>query len=289
MLVARRDPLQDHGTHDHSPAYGRACAPRLARVLSLLQVAGTVVGIPVALTSAYSVYHANFSAEAVCQGLRSNIVAMLDKSADAATLRALVRRDVVNFERHCGTVDPEAVAAFKSLLAEKPAAGETAAKIPARNLAREAEARPATARPPVAAKAAPPAREPIAHDTRMSDAKWLEAVRAALLTRRGEEPARLELAAPPHALAPPAPARSETRFAVSPMPEGRLVAPLPPPTEIASPPAPASETDHPIPPASIPDASAAQLERPRHLSRWDAIMARIPVVNRLWNEERRED
>ena len=286
MLAARRDPVLDHGTHDHPPPYARAAAPRLQRVLGLLQMAGTVVGIPVALTSAYSVYHANFSTEAVCQSLRSNIVAMLDKSADAATLRALVRRDVVSFERQCASVDPEAVAAFKSLLAEKPAPREAAAKAPARNLAREADAHPAAARPPVAGKTAPP-REVTPHDARMSDAKWLEAVRAALLAHRSEEPARLELGAPPHALAPPPAARGMRPVAAA-GPDGPAAAPpLPPPTAIAAEPAPATEADHPIPPASIPDAPVAQVGEPRRLSRWDAIMSRIPLVNRLWSEERR--
>ena len=116
MLVARRDPIGDHGTQDRPLAHSR-----LPRVVSLLQMAGTVVGIPVALASGYSVYHSNFSPEAVCQGLRSNIVSVLDKSADAATLRALVRRDVVSFEQNCKSVDPDAVAAFKSLLNAKPA------------------------------------------------------------------------------------------------------------------------------------------------------------------------
>jgi hypothetical protein len=42
---------------------------------------------------------------------------MLDKKTDATTLRLLVQKDVVTFERECGAVDADAAAAFKTLLA----------------------------------------------------------------------------------------------------------------------------------------------------------------------------
>ena len=51
--------------------------------------------------SGYSIYKSNFSAEASCQALRANIITMLDKKADASTLRMLVQRDLVTFERDC--------------------------------------------------------------------------------------------------------------------------------------------------------------------------------------------
>ena len=94
-----------------------AAAPKLARMLSTLQIAGTLLAVPVGLGSAYSMYRANFSAEATCQSLRANIVAMLDRSVDANARHMLVRRDVETFERSCGAVDPDATAAFKTLLA----------------------------------------------------------------------------------------------------------------------------------------------------------------------------
>ena len=137
MLSARRDPVLDHGAHDallaHSRAAGHAGAPAalrptgFARFIAGVQILGTVLGIPLGLASGYSIYRANFSPEATCGTLRANIVSMLDKNADASTLRLLVRRDVATFERSCGAVDPDAVAAFKTLL-RQPAAVAAATK-----------------------------------------------------------------------------------------------------------------------------------------------------------------
>ena len=101
----------------------------------MLQVVGSLLAIPVGLASGYSIYRANFSVETTCQSLRANIVSMIDKSVDAGTRRMLVRRDVETFEQTCGTVDPDATAAFKALLAaDKPAAAGCAPV--ARNLPR---------------------------------------------------------------------------------------------------------------------------------------------------------
>ncbi len=112
---------------------------RLSRFTGAVQLLGSLIGIPIGLVSAYSIYHSNFSVEASCQSLRANIIGMLDKKADAATLRALVRRDVVSFERDCAAVDTDAVTAFKTLLAEpvpaKPAPVKAAeAKLAAKAL-----------------------------------------------------------------------------------------------------------------------------------------------------------
>ena len=122
MLVARRDPFHS-GAHDASnaqvPGGGTA---RLARTVGMLQVAGSLLAIPIGLASAYSIYRANFSVETTCQGLRSDIISMIGKSIDAGTRRMLVRRDVEKFEQSCGAIDPDATAAFKALLAkDKPA------------------------------------------------------------------------------------------------------------------------------------------------------------------------
>src|SRR5665811_148238 len=105
MLVARRDPFHP-GAHDASSSHGADVAgggaPRLARTVSMLQVVGSLLAIPVGLASGYSIYHANFSDETTCQGLRANIVSMIDKSVDAGTRRMLVSRDVERFEQTCG-------------------------------------------------------------------------------------------------------------------------------------------------------------------------------------------
>ena len=122
MLVARRDPFHP-GAHDAPFAHDAAAVrPRLARTVGMLQVVGSLLAVPVGLASAYSIYRANFSVETTCQSLRADIISMLDKSVDAGTRRMLVRRDVETFEQTCGAIDPDATAAFKTLLAtEKPA------------------------------------------------------------------------------------------------------------------------------------------------------------------------
>jgi hypothetical protein len=120
MLVATRD----DGPHAHAVHYGSHAPPRTlaSRFTTGVQLVGSLVGIPLALIGGYSTYHASFSPEGRCQVLRANIVSMLDKKTDASTLRLLVQKDVVTFERECGEVDADAAAAFKNLLAsEKPA------------------------------------------------------------------------------------------------------------------------------------------------------------------------
>jgi hypothetical protein len=102
--------------------FGPLDPPRSAfsRLTGGVQLLGSLIGIPLALVGGYSTWHANFSPEAKCQALRANIVSMLDRKADATTLRLLVQRDVAAFQRDCDAVDPDAVAAFKTLLtAEK--------------------------------------------------------------------------------------------------------------------------------------------------------------------------
>jgi hypothetical protein len=127
MLVARRDPPFQDAPHDGgSPvptAYPHAQPPRLLRFVTVMQLFGSLLAVPIGLASAYSIYRANFSPETTCQTLRAGIVSMLDKSVDTSTRRMLVRGDVVKFEQDCAAVDPDAIAAFKTLLTveKKPA------------------------------------------------------------------------------------------------------------------------------------------------------------------------
>ena len=147
---------------------------------------------------------------------------MLDKNVDATARRMLVRHDVETFEKTCGGVDPDAEAAFKSLLAseaappatiahrvvvpvraEAPAKAETKAepkvefKAEAAKEVRKAEPKlePRAAAPKIVAKE--PAHEtvkeaerepakaaaiaPAAEHDPASDARWLDAVRGALV------------------------------------------------------------------------------------------------------------
>jgi hypothetical protein len=124
-----------------------------------LQVIGSLLAIPVGLASAYSIYQTNFTIDARCETLRTNIVSMLDKSADPAALRMLVRRDVVSFENTCGSVDPDAVAAFQRLLAVGQAAKPQAK--PVTQAERQPQPTSETARQQIATPPLP-AKKPVA-------------------------------------------------------------------------------------------------------------------------------
>ena len=119
-------PSDGHGRTYPSGAslpHGGSSASGLTRLVATVQIAGSLLAVPLGLASGYSIYRANFSPETTCQTLRTNIIGMLDKSVDPTTRRMLVRRDVEAFERNCGSVDPDAHAAFKTLLAAPTMAG----------------------------------------------------------------------------------------------------------------------------------------------------------------------
>src|SRR5262245_61598623 len=121
MLVARRDPPFHVDARDTAPASFEASPgskpPTVVRFVTVIQLIGSLIAVPVGIGSAYTFYRANFSPETTCQSLHRRIIAMLDKSVDASARRILVRRDVETFEKTCALVDPEATAAFKTLLA----------------------------------------------------------------------------------------------------------------------------------------------------------------------------
>jgi hypothetical protein len=241
--------------------------------------------------------------------LRANIVAMIDKQIDAATRRMLVRHDVETFEQTCGSFDPDAKAAFKGLLtAEPPKAAPVAVQGPVKAQAtaklqppaavtvkekepRKAEAHkaephkaeahavaPAAEKPARQASREPVIKEreqarPAAEQDGASDARWLDAVRGALVNHETERRAPESTAKPLGTLRvnePAAPAPREANAlpvqtplaapaAVQAPPVGAVPAAsapaLPPPTELSAGPAkPAqpADPDHPVPPASIP-------------------------------------
>jgi hypothetical protein len=289
MLVARRDPELDA---DDRMAHAGASSPRFKRIMSGLQMAGTLVGIPVALASGYSVYRSNFSPEASCQGLRTNIIAMLDKSADASTLRTLVRRDVAAFEQSCGAVDPDAVAAFKTLLTaptQPPVAKAAPPKAEAKTAVREPAQRLEAPRPPAKA---PVVESQAVRDKEISDANWLAAVRGALVTHDQDRPPQTDITAAPMAPAAPekplvAPALRETHVVAPPAGPAQPLAPSAPaptlPPAAAPAPAPAPVADnHPVPPESIPDAPPPEpvVQAEHRPGRLRALLSHIPVLNR---------
>ena len=321
MLVARRDP-PFHTDADHpaplnpnSPPAPRT--PKLPRFVMIMQLFGSLVAVLVGIGSGYSFYRANFSPEATCQTLRSGIIALLDKSVDAAARRVLVRRDIETFERTCAAVDPEATAAFKSLLAaEKTAAPPPAPAVAApavppaapkvqrsepaqaqrnepalKEPVRKPEPRPqATAKQPPASTA-PAAPESARRDAAVSDAQWLEAVRQALVTqkpdRRPVEAGKPSTATPvarpvtqESPVQPPADAR--------PAPATPAVAPaLPRPITIPAAPAQRVDADHPVPPESIPDASPPAKPSEPDRSRIGKWISGIPLLGPVLDNGRR--
>ena len=317
MLVARRDPFhpgaQDNSHSDIDIGPRPARAPRLARAMSALQMFGTLLAIPLGIGSGYTMYRANFSPEATCQSLRASIVSMLDKNVDAHTRHTLVRHAVVASEQSCGGVDPDATAAFKSILASEQTAATGARRVEAKPMSeRPLDTKSVGEKPKEAARKAEPQQEAAPRqavaepkapqrDAAVSDAAWLAAVRGALTVNDAvpTPPARIDTAvANPAPIAPPetrtvvlgARPKAELR-ATLPSPEPAIVAPpqaapaLPPPATITTAPAPRQDAEHPVPPASIPeqpapiqnDVVAAQHEP----SRLGAFIGQIPLVGKL--------
>ncbi|MGH6727463.1 MAG: hypothetical protein ACREB8_13100 [Pseudolabrys sp.] len=250
--------------------------------MTVLQVAGSLLAIPVGIASGYSVYRANFSPAATCQSLRSNILATLDKGVDASTRRMLVRRDVEAFEKSCGTVDPDAYAAFKTLLAARPTQPPVATIAPTAPPQKEAGPRPALAARQPAAESPSTAVNP--------DTIWVAAVRRALVTESRDavphaDAATANIATPPPAMqSPPLDIRAAMDApANAPMPLASAPA-LPPATSVAAIPAQAADPGHPVPPASIPELASAPSEPPAQAHtglRLGAWIARIPLVGRM--------
>src|SRR5262245_41722397 len=314
MLVARRDPpfhtdADPAASNPNSRPTPRA--PKLPRIVMFTQLFGSLVAVSVGIASAYSFYRANFSPETMCPTLRSGIIALLDKSVDAATRRVLVRRDVETFEKTCAAVDPEATAAFKSLLgaektvaspappppaaapaAQKPQRSEPAPKEPApKEAVRKPEPRPQVTAKQPPANTAPVAAEPARRDAAVSDAQWLEAVRQALVTQKPDR--RPVEAAKPSVVAPVArPVTQETPVQppadVRPDPATTSIAPaLPRPITIPAAPAQRVDADHPVPPESIPDAPPPAKPNEPERSRIGKWISEIPLLGPVLDNGRR--
>jgi hypothetical protein len=295
MLVARRDPPFHAGESDESLVNHDALAGlrprRIAHVVTVMQLLGSLLAVPIGLASAYSIYRANFSPETACQTLRAGIISMLDKSVDAGTRRMLVRGDVVKFEQNCAAVDPDAVAAFKTLLTEekRPVAAAPVTQheqAPVKEAVHKDEPHPQET-----AKQAPIMNSPIAsewvhHEPAVSDTQWLDAVRQAMARHKQEQASvdanrPLTLGAPPHPLQ--APAAQPQAAAVAPAPVLAVAPVAPAPVVAATPP----DADHPVPPGAIPDPSdvaAAKPDKPR--SRIGRLIEHMPLLGTVWENGR---
>jgi hypothetical protein len=310
MLVASRDPSHPVA-HDVSRSQG--IASRFGRAMGAVQIIGTLLAIPVGIGSAITMYRANFSIETTCQSLRGNIVAMLDKSVDATARHMLVRRDVETFESMCRTVDPDATAAFKALLAADKSAAPVAPAA-ARHIEPKLETvtRKFEPRLDVATKEAPvkssvAASEAASVQRDASDVIWVDAVRRALATpATAALPMDIKVTAAkplmPTEVAKPAPVTQLPPVSASvsrdvrPADEVRtpamtIAAPLPVAAPALPPAAPLSivpvqpaEDGHPVPPESIPDTVPVAKAESHAPSRLGALAARIPLVG--WAFER---
>jgi hypothetical protein len=289
MLVARRDPPFHSDANGGPPLRPNNYPPRaskFARFVTTIQMIGSLLAVPVGIASAYSFYRANFSPETTCQSLRSSIIALLDKSVDASTRRILVRRDVETFEKTCAAVDPDATAAFKTLLAAEKTAAPAAAPVatptaapaapkvqrseaPSKEPVRKPEPRPQTATKQPAANPGPAVSEPVRRDSDVSDTQWLESVRQALVTHKPDVPkdnAKPRPVAPPVVTPVARPAPQEAAPLARPAPqEAAPPAPAPPapvPTTAAAPARPTTQEAAPPlpgpPPAPVPPTAVPQ-------------------------------
>lgn len=285
MLVARRNSFHPDA---HDAGYHRADGmterPRLARTVSMLQVVGSLLAIPVGLASAYSIYRVNFSPDTACQTLRAGIVSMLDRNVDAATRRILVRRDVETFEKTCGAVDPDATAAFKNLLVAAPTSATAVAPAAAQPAAAPAKQAVRRIEPHVQAAKALPDVEAPRHDHAVSDQQWVDAVRQALVTDEhapAPPPVAKQAMAPNSVMAPVMAPAAPT--SIAPPLASVPVASMPPAAMPATAPAPQVDAGHPVPPAAIPDPSAAAAAAPAaphsRIGRW---IARVPLLGPVW-------
>ncbi len=276
MLMAKREPLLQARMHDTAAfpgdtAHARGPIRGFTRFMTVMQLTGSLLGIPIGLASGYAIYRANFSADATCQTLRSNILATLDRSVDAATRRMLVHRDVGTFERSCGVSDPDTVAAFKRLLVADKTKAPMIAVTP------RAEEHPKDVARKDAPRSIAAAVAPERHDA--SDAAWVAAVREALLTEGTRPSAHREVAKKPvEAAARPMPLDIRAASAEPATSPGAA----PPASAPASPVAAAPVPDHPVPPGLIPDASPlVDGAPPDSGSRSHGWVARIPFVGQM--------
>jgi hypothetical protein len=83
--------------------------------LASVQLCGALLALPLGAAGLYTTYQTTWSAEASCRGLRTSILSVLEQNVDEKVKRALVHKDLAEFERSCALRDPEATAVFSAL------------------------------------------------------------------------------------------------------------------------------------------------------------------------------
>ena len=86
------------------------------KLTKMLQLAGAMLAVPAGIAGVYSVYRSHFSSDIACQALRTAIVTTMEKNIAAEAKRSLLRKDVAEFEKTCGAIDPDAKAIFTATL-----------------------------------------------------------------------------------------------------------------------------------------------------------------------------
>jgi hypothetical protein len=81
-----------------------------------MQIVAAALAIPAGAAGLYSAYRMHFTNEAACEKLREAILSTMEKNLAAETKHQLLRRDVGNFEKACGEIDPDTGAIFKASL-----------------------------------------------------------------------------------------------------------------------------------------------------------------------------
>jgi len=86
------------------------------KITRIMQVTGAALGIPVAAAGAYSVYNTYFSTKTACQNLRGAIISTMEKNIPADAKSVLLKKDIAEFEKTCGAIDPDARSIFVAAL-----------------------------------------------------------------------------------------------------------------------------------------------------------------------------
>jgi hypothetical protein len=101
----------------------------------IMQVTGAALGIPIAAAGVYSVYNTYFSTTTACQNLRGAIISTMERNVPSETKAILLKKDIAEFEKTCGAIDPDArsifVAALQQLESQNAAPASSGAAVPA--------------------------------------------------------------------------------------------------------------------------------------------------------------
>jgi hypothetical protein len=127
----------------------------IEKLTTSLQFLGAALAVPAGAAGVYSAYHNYFSPEVICREMRNSTLVTLEKSIPAEAKRALLRKEVEQFESKCAELEPETSTVFQVALQEldKPAVAPRAAQRAA------AQSRQATVSPSSAPTGMPVAAE----------------------------------------------------------------------------------------------------------------------------------